>query len=141
MGVEAAYLLGSFTDNQLGGKYELKYGIIMPSLLGYYFIGGNGFNIKLGGGIGIRLVNADESLPGTGISTGYSATGVGFILRAEGNTLLSGNFYANIGGDIRYDLNGEPKNGANFLGSTPNIPPTNFNSFSAGLKLGISYFF
>lgn len=140
VGVELAYSLNSYTSSLLNGQYDLSYGIIMPSLTAYYLLSGEGYNFKFGGGVGVRLINADESLPGLGAAISYSSTGVGFILRAEGNTLLGGNFYASIGGDIKYDLNGKPSNEGNYLGSRSDIS-TNFNSFSAGIKLGISYLF
>jgi hypothetical protein len=38
------------------------------------------------------------------ITTNYTAMGAGFVLKAEGNTLLSDNLYALIGVDLRYDL-------------------------------------
>ena len=140
IGIELAYSLNSYTSSLLNGQYDLSYGIIMPSLNAYYLISGEGYNFKFGGGGGVRLVSADESLPGLGAAINYSSTGVGFILRVEGNTLLGGNFYASIGGDLRYDINGKPSNGDNFLGGRSDIS-TNFNSFSAGIKLGISYLF
>jgi hypothetical protein len=58
-----------------------------------------------------------------------------------GNTALGSNVYANITGDIRYDLNGTPKNNGNAIlnqGSNNNV---NLNSLSVGLSLGITYIF
>lgn len=140
MGIELSYLLNSYTSSFTSGQYDLSYGIIMPTLTAYYLMAGEGYNFKFGGGAGVRIVSADESLPGLGAAINYSSTGVGFILRAEGNTSLGGNFYASVGGDLRYDINGMPSNGNNFLGGRSDIS-TNFNSFSAGIKLGISYLF
>lgn len=140
IGIEIAYLLNSYTSSQLNGLYDLSYSIIMPSAAAYYLITGDGYNFKIGGGTGVRLVDADESLPGLGAAINYSTTGFGFILRAEGNTSIGGNFFASIGTDLRYDINGKPSNGDNFLGGRSDIS-TNFNSFSAGIKLGISYLF
>ena len=59
----------------------------------------------------------------------YSSTGFGVVLRAEGNTVLSENLYANIGLDIRYDANGEPSDsdGNKITNFNENV---NFNSLS-----------
>ncbi|GAB4289470.1 MAG: hypothetical protein Kow0098_07470 [Ignavibacteriaceae bacterium] len=141
IGIEIAYLLNSFTQTYPEGQYELNYGIIMPSVLAYYVFSGEGYNFKFGGGVGIRFVNADESLPATGTTISYSSTGPGFILRALGNTALSENLYATIGADLRYDLNGEPMNGDKPLGNSEQIPATDFNSLSAGVKLGVTFTF
>jgi hypothetical protein len=115
--------------------------MIPISVLGYYVLGGNGFNFKFGSGIGPRIVNVEESLPGLGTTKEYSTTGVGIILRCEGNTLLGGNFYANLGADLRYDLNGEPDNDGEKLNNSVYGENVNFDTFSLGVKLGISYLF
>ena len=112
VGLELSYLLNSFNYSSELGKFELDYNIIAPSLLGYYVLDGSGYNFKFGGGFGLRFVNVDLSFPRTTGITNYSDTGFGFILRAEGNTLLGGNFYANIGADLKYDINGSPKSGS-----------------------------
>ena len=70
----------------------------------------------------------------------YSSTGFGGLLRVEANTSLAENLYANIGGDLRYDVNGEPENDhGNNLVNNVEGETVNFNSFSVGIKLGISY--
>lgn len=138
--IEAAYLINSYTASGFVGKYEMSYGVIMPSLLTYYVVDGEGYNFKFGGGLGIRFLNADESLPASGTTQTYTSTGYGFLLRAEGNTLLGGNIYANIGAQARYDFNGEPTNNGTPL-SDVTQERVNFNAFSVGLSLGISYIF
>jgi hypothetical protein len=136
--LETAYLINSYTRTDLGGKYEISYGVLMPSLLNYYVIGGEGYNFKFGGGLGIRFVTADET--SQGITKTYTSTGYGFLLRAEGNTLLDGNIYAKIGAQLRYDLNGEPDNNGDYLNDVSQ-EKVNFNTFSVGLSLGIAYIF
>ena len=137
--IDGGYQLFSYTNVSTSGKYELVYTLIPVSVLGYYVIGGDGYNLKFGGGIGPRIVNVEESLPALGTTKEYSSTGFGFILRSEGNTLLGGNFYANIGLDLRYDLNGEPENNGEKLSNSVYNENVNFNTFSLGVKLGISY--
>ena len=137
--IEGAYQLFSYTNISNVGKYEMVYDLIPITAMGYYVIRGEGYNFKFGGGIGPRFVIADESLPGLGTTDSYSSTGVGFILRCEGNTLLGGNFYANLSADLKYDLNGEPENNGEKLTNSVYGQNVNFNTFALGVKLGVSY--
>jgi hypothetical protein len=139
MTVEVAYQIYSYTTNSINGQYELAYNNLMPSVLAYYVLGGNGYNLKFGGGLGIRFPNVDESLPATGSTISYTSTGFGIIARAEGNTLLGGDIYANIGAELRYDINGEPENNGKTLFNAVQGENVNFNTFSLGVRLGITY--
>lgn len=141
IGLEAAYTLTSFTYSTSFSKYELSYGVFSPTLTAYYVVPGKGYNFKFGGGIGPRFVSADETIPPLTSSNNYKSTGLGFLLRAEGNTALSSNFFANIGADLRYDLNGEPKSGGNFIYNNASAQNVNFNSLAFCLRLGVTYFF
>jgi len=139
--LEVGYLINSYISSGLNGQYELSYRNLLLSYLNYYVIAGEGYNFKLGGGFGLRFISADESLPGTGITKTFSSTGIGFLLRAEGNTLLGGNVYAKIGAQACYDLNGEPENNGTHLYNYAAEEIVNFNSLSVGLSLGVSYIF
>ena len=141
VGLEISYLINSFNYSQDLQTYDLKYNIIMPAIMNYYVIQGTGYEFKFGGGIGIPFLSADEKTFGLDYSTKYKSTGVGLILRVDGNTILSDNFYVNIGGDLKYEFNGKPKNGNNYLVNKATGEEINFNSFSAGLHLGITYRF
>ncbi len=138
---ELGYLLYSFTSSGTDGQYDLTYSLIMPSILNYYVLTGKGYNFKFGGGVGVRLLSVDESLPGTGSSENYSSVGYGFILRAEGNTAIAENVFAHIAADVRYDVNGEPENDGQNLYNVVYKENVNFNSLSFGIRLGISYQF
>jgi hypothetical protein len=138
LGIEVAYLLNSVTFSTYG-TYDFTYHVIMPTVTSYYVIRGDGYNFKFGGGVGLRLVSADESLPATPSATNYTSTGLGFLLRAAGNTRLSGNIYVNISGDLRYDLNGELNGWSDHHSS--NYNQVNLDTFSAGVSLGITYMF
>ena len=142
LGLEVAYLLNSVTfPFQTGGNYDFTYHIIMPSLTSYYVIKGEGYNFKFGGGAGIRLVNVTESFPNIPNAGKFTSTGFGFLLRVAGNTRLSDNFYVYISGDLRYDLNGEPKNGEQYLMDNATNEKVNLNTFSAGVNIGVTYSF
>ncbi|RKY90780.1 MAG: hypothetical protein DRQ01_08665, partial [Ignavibacteriae bacterium] len=91
---------------------------------------------------GPRFVSVKESKKWMGSEVDYSSTGFGVVVRAEGNTVLSENIYANIGVDIRYDVNGEPSDSdGNTITNNVLIENVNFDSFAVGVKLGISYLF
>jgi hypothetical protein len=137
--LDGAYQLFSYTNVSTNGKYEMIYTALPISVLGYYVIGGDGYNIKFGAGVGPRFVNIQESLPGLGTTEDYNSTGVGFLIRVDGNTMLGGGFYANIGADLRYDLNGEPDNNGKKLTNSVYNQNVNLDTFALGVKLGISY--
>ena len=127
LAVDVGYLINSYTTLLDLGQFEFSYNIISPSLVGYYVISGSGYNFKFGGGVGIRFSNAEDK---RGVNkNNYNSTGFGFLLRADGNTLLGGNIYANIGADLKYDLNGDLND------------KVNLNSFSVGIRLGVTYIF
>uniref|UniRef100_A0A832G1P0 Outer membrane protein beta-barrel domain-containing protein n=1 Tax=Ignavibacterium album TaxID=591197 RepID=A0A832G1P0_9BACT len=141
LSIELAYLLYSYNASNINGRYDISYDLIMPSLLAFYVVSGKGYDFKFGGGAGIRFLSVDETLPASARSDNYTSTGFGAIIRAEGNTLLGGNVYANVITDIRYDINGEPKGNLGNLRNNVLNENVNFNSLSVGIKLGVSYFF
>jgi hypothetical protein len=123
--LEAAYQIYSYTNTGISGQYDLSFN-------------SDGYNFKFGGGAGLRLVNVDESRPASS-SNSYSSIGFGMIGRVEGNTLLGESVYANIGLDIRYDMNGEPDSDGTTLHNNVLNENVNFNALSLGLRLGITY--
>jgi len=142
LGLEIPYQIYSYNSNVGLGQYDLTYNSILPSLIAYYALIGNGYNFKIGGGAGPRFVSVNESKKWNGSKVDYSSTGFGVIVRAEGNTILGDNVFANIAVDIRYDVNGEPSDSdGNKITNNVLKENVNFNSFSVGLKLGISYLF
>ena len=138
-GIEVGYLLNSYNFSNDLGKFEFDYSFISPSLLGYYVVNGSGYNFKFGGGAGIRFVSVDLTFPPTNFKNTYKSTGFGLILRADGNTLLGGNFYANIGADLKYDLIPSPQSGSVKLYNSISREEVNLNSVSLGVRLGVSY--
>ncbi|MFC2133512.1 hypothetical protein ACFLTH_02745 [Bacteroidota bacterium] len=138
LGVEYAYQIFSHnTQTGNSGTYDLSYGHHKPSIVGYYVVSGAGYKFKFGGGVGYRIISLDEQIFAT---TNYSASGLGFLLRAQGNTLLSGDLYVNVGLDLRYDLPGEPKNGNQYIVDNTINENINVNSLSVGIRVGVSYF-
>jgi len=139
--IEIPYQIYSYTTSIAGnGQYDLYYDELLPSLMAYYVLAGTGYNFKFGGGVGPRFVFVTEDKKWQGTSEEFNSTGFGGVLRIEGNTSLAENVYANIGFDLRYDFSGEPENdNGNKLYNNVEDSNVNFNSFSAGIKLGISY--
>lgn len=141
MSIEVPYQIYSYNTNVAGaGQYDLYYDELLPSVMAYYVISGIGYNFKFGGGIGPRFTFVTEEKKWQGTKDDYSSIGFGGLLRIEANTALSENLFANIGGDLRYDINGDPENeNGNTLYNNVENEKVNFNSFSLGLKLGFSY--
>ena len=141
MSVDLPYQLFSYNTSIEGaGQYDLYFDSFMPSLMAYYVLSGVGYNFKFGGGVGPRFSTVTEEKKWQGTKEDYSSTGFGGLLRAEANTSLSQNLFANIGVDIRYDADGEPENdNGNSLVNNVEGETVNFNSFSIGIKLGVSY--
>ncbi|MCC6549127.1 MAG: hypothetical protein IT279_03550 [Ignavibacteriaceae bacterium] len=138
---EFAYVLNSYTYPFIASQYEFGYSIMAPSVIVSSVTSGKGYNLRLGAGAGPRFTTVEETIPGSNVKRTFTSAGVGFLVKAEGNTALSENLYAYIAGDIRYDLNGEPeKEGA---GMNSLLTPENLsmNMFSFGIKLGVSYIF
>jgi len=142
LGIELPYQIYSYTENVGLGQYELAYNSILPSVMVYYVLSGIGYNFKFGGGAGVRFVSVTESKKWQGTEDSFSAVGFGGLLRVEANTALAENVYANIGLDMRYDINGEPENdNGSTLVNNVKGENVNFDTFSLGVKLGISYLF
>jgi hypothetical protein len=131
-GMEFVYVLNSFSFTNIDGKRELTNIILMPSLVASYVLAGAGYNFKFGGGAGLRFSNVNENFPLYSID--HSSTGFGLLLKTDGNTLLGGNLYANIGAEMRYDVNGS------FIAGRSSDIEVNLDSFSVALRLGLTYF-
>lgn len=143
MGLEYALAISSYnTVNYKAGKYDISYAVHMPSIMAYYVINGSGYKFKFGGGGGYRIASVDETLAFYTAAQNYKASGAGFLLKADGSTSLGGNLYANIAGLLRLDFIGVPESGGTKLAYNNIAHETvNLNSFSAGIRLGLTYMF
>lgn len=143
LGLEYDEMYFSYTNLQTtAGDYELNYYHHKPSLVAFYVFRGTGYNFKFGGGAGPRFISLEEKLPLVSARQRYKSSGVGLLLKGQGNTLLGGNFYANIAVDLRYDFPGEPEDeDGQALVNNSYQENVNVNSLTFGLKLGVSYFF
>jgi len=141
IGLEAAYESKKINYPSIASNYVFDYGLIMPSLIGYYISSAEGYKLKFGVGVGPRFAVVDESKV-TNQSVGYSSTGFGILLKADGSTKLSELVFAYIGFDLRYNNISELKSSSNVSLLNPNTNKgISFNTFSAGIKLGVSIIF
>jgi hypothetical protein len=140
LSIEFPYQIYSYTEIVGLGQYELAYNSFLSSVLAYYVLSGEGYNFKFGGGVGPRFVSGSETKRWQGTEDSFSSVGFGGLLRIEGNTALAENVFANIGFDLRYDVNGEPEDDdGNKLTNPVKGENVNFDTFTFGVKLGISY--
>ncbi len=130
----------SFNNTTILGNYDISYIHFKPSIVAYYQLTGIGYKFKFGAGIGPRFVSLDEKLPGLTKENNFTATGYGFLLRVSGNTLLSGDMFANIGVDLRYDIAGELKGDYKLYNNVLN-ESVDMNSLAFAIKLGVTYIF
>lgn len=140
-GIGYGYTIYSYNSSQSKlAKYDLYINTHAPTLFAYYVIPGEGYKFRLGGGIGYRYALLQEKFSNFDIK--YKAQGVGLMLKADGNTSLGGDLYALIGFVLKWDLPGKPEHSTELpSGFKTNIEEVSLNSFSAGVRLGLSYFF
>jgi hypothetical protein len=136
VGIEYNLQLDSY--NGATNNYEIAYTFHRPSLLAYYIIPGNGYQFKLGGGVGYRSVSLRERIFS---DVDFKADGLGLVLKAEGNTMLANHFFALIGGNIRYDSTNELANGSQNIINRSTGDKLNLSSISFGIYLGITFTF
>ncbi|MGE5680016.1 MAG: hypothetical protein ACM34K_03970 [Bacillota bacterium] len=140
IGAEYALGLNSYNNSRLG-YYDLSYNNHMPSALAYYVISGQGYRFKFGGGAGYRFISLDEARANYTVPSHYTASGIGFLLRADGNTTLGGNLFADISVHMRMDYVGELKGENTAMVNYFAQQKVNLNSFAVGIRLGLSYYF
>ncbi len=135
LGVEYNQQIDSYNSSN---NYELSYSIHRPSLLCYYVLPGNGFQLKFGGGVGYRSLALSERIQYT---QDYTASGIGIVLKAIGNTKLAKDFYALIAVDLRYDSLGDISNSSGAIYNNVLKENLSLSSFSFGIHLGVTYSF
>lgn len=140
--IEYSLLVKSYSIDSRSGfsRTEISYEVHMPSLLIHYLVFGEGFRLKLGGGVGYHVVKFDQSFPATGTGETLRGDGLGFKLDAIGNTKFDETFYGSIGIDLRWDFLGALTRGAGapqIARSGPDLPKMTF--FNAGVKFGVTF--
>lgn len=138
---DAALEINSFTLDVFGNNYNLEYSLFMPSAAYYKLIKGSGYKFKFGVGAGLIFYSLDESRF-TRQKINYSSTGFSIFGKAEGETALSKNVFADIAVNVRYRFSSEPedKNG-NKIPTGSGLPPLNMKGISFGISIGVVYWF
>ncbi len=138
-GAEYVYQIYSYNSPSIsGGQYNFALDIQKISIIGYYVIPGEGYELKFGAGAGIRMASVDEEIYSR---LNYKSTGFGLFTRAAGLTPLGKNLFANLGVEAGYDINGEPDRGGSKIVNATLNKNVNLNNFYLCLKLGITYYF
>jgi hypothetical protein len=140
VGLEYSLLIKSYAIDDRSGysRSEFSYQVHMPTVLVHRLILGEGFRVKVGGGLGYHVASFTQRFPTVGSEETLSAGGIGVKLDAVGNTKFDDTFYGSIGVDLRWDFDGTLKHGPGAAATNSNpLPQMNF--FSAGLKFGVTF--
>jgi hypothetical protein len=141
LALEYSYLVKSYNLSSTAGPgiSEFSTSIHMPTAVVHYLIPGQGYWLKLGGGVGYYFGSFSQMLYGSGQIETFRASAPGVKLEAVGNTMFDESFYGYIGIDVRWGFD-EPF--ARDDGSVPSYqgaaPSLGF--FNLGLKLGVAMF-
>jgi len=141
-GIEYSLLLKSYSVDDRSGylRSDISYQVHMPTVLVQYLIFGEGYRLKVGGGVGYHLARFNQSFPAYGSEETFRAEGLGVKLSAVGNTKFDETFYGSIGVDLRWDFLGSLKRGGGsevtdrIAGTVPKM-----NFFTIGLKFGVMF--
>jgi hypothetical protein len=142
VGLEYSLLIKSYAIDDRSGfsRSDFSYQIHMPTLLLHRLILGEGYRVKVGGGIGYHFANFTQSFPTVGSQETLSADGFGMKLDAIGNTKFDETFYGSIGVDLRWDFEGTLKRSPGApVAANNSTPLPKMSFFSAGLKFGITF--
>jgi hypothetical protein len=141
VGIEYSLLLKSHSvDDQSGyARSEIAYQVHMPTILVHRLIFGDGYRVKVGGGIGYSFCSFRQQFQPYGTEEVFRTAGPGFKLEAVGNTKFDETFYGSIGIDLRWDFPGtlEETGAAPAGGRIIGLPSMDF--FNAGIKFGVTF--
>ncbi|MBI2416365.1 MAG: hypothetical protein HYV28_00345 [Ignavibacteriales bacterium] len=124
-----------------GSRYKLNYTILKPSICLYKLFPGAGYQFRLGGGVGPRLLAMTETTPGFTNEVEYTKTGFGIFGAFDAATALSTEAFVYLNGNLAYDIIGAPEHDGAALKQPSTGGEISFNNFSAGVKIGILYKF
>lgn len=144
--LEYAYLLKSYTiAGPLPGSFEFSYTVHMPTTVLFYVLQGDGYYVKLGGGVGYHFGKFTRFDPNSESESQFTSNGLGFKLEVIGNTAFGESLYGLIGGDLRLDFIGSLKDaggqGLEIQRAFGTIDPLRLHFMSAGIKFGLIYYF
>ncbi len=139
LAVEYSYLVKSYrlSSTAAPGISEFSTSVHMPTAVLHYLVPGEGYWLKLGGGIGYYFGSFSQMLFGSGQTETYKASAPGLKLEVVGNTMFDESFYGYIGVDVRWAFD---EKFANADGQVPSYQGTSpaLGFFNVGLKLGVT---
>jgi hypothetical protein len=144
--LEYSYLLKSYSiANPSSGNFQFEYADHMPTALLLYVLDGDGFYVKLGGGLGYHFGKFTQLFPNSSTEERFTGRGLGFKIEAVGNTAFGESLYGVIGADARLDLIGRltDDTGKNLEIRRPqgSAAPVRLRFVSIGIKFGLIYYF
>ncbi|MFZ4620428.1 MAG: hypothetical protein ACOYNS_07710 [Bacteroidota bacterium] len=141
--IEHSYLFKTYTvPGNLGGVYDLYYSIQAPSILLQKVMKGKGYFVKFSGGGGYHFGSMTQKVSTFGVTTEYTARGIGIVFDAVAQTAFGEDLYGYIGGTTGSGFLGTLKEGN---GNSLKMPRTgaevSLNYFHAGIRFGIVQYF
>jgi hypothetical protein len=140
-GIEYGLLVKSYSIEDRSGyaRSEFSYQVHMPTVLVHRLLSGEGYRVKVGGGVGYHFCSFRQQFQPYGNDETLKSGGPSFKLEVVGNTKFDETFYGSIGVDLRWDFLGalERRDPAVALNRTGELPSMNF--FNAGIKFGVTF--
>ena len=140
--VEHQYLFKSYSvPGNLGGTYDIYYSVQAPSVLLQTVMKGKGYFLKFSGGGGYHFGSVSQKVSTFGITTEYSAEGIGVLGDVVAQTAFGEDLYGYIGGTAALDLLGELKDRNGVPLAMPRTGKNvSLHLFHAGIRFGIVHY-
>lgn len=140
-GVEYSLFVKSYSIEDRSGyaRSEFSYQVHMPTILVHWLMFGEGYRVKVGGGVGYHFCSFRQQFQPYGNDETLKSAGPSFKLEVVGNTKFDETFYGSIGLDLRWDSLGtlgrrEPGLSVDRAGELPAM-----SFFNAGIKFGVTF--
>jgi len=139
--LDYAYLLLSYNGSTPFGPGDFTVKAHLPTLVLQYVLVDEGlYNVKGGAGVGYHFGGLSEQY-GT-VNGRFNGSGAGGLLELEANTALGDHLFAYLGGTLRWDFIGTLTDDAGrTAGVNASGDAATLRFFSAGARLGLSYYF
>jgi hypothetical protein len=136
--LDYSYIIKSYNKEVPYGQMSLTYAIHSPSLVLHYLLKGEGYVVKIGGGVGYHFGNLSQKFI-TSLESNYHTNGIGIKIDLAGHTMMGKNLFAAIGANLQADFMGEFKDSN---GKTiPVKQKITLGFIGAGLNFGLAYYF
>ena len=140
-GIEYSLFVKSYSIEDRSGyaRSEFSYQVHMPTILVHRLMFGEGYRVKVGGGMGYHFCSFRQQFQPYGNDETLKSAGPSIKLEVVGNTKFDDTFYGSIGVDLRWDFLGtlEPRDPSLTVNRAGELPSMNF--FNAGIKFGVTF--